>query len=53
MSKNHYFAKNGRFGHGDKIREFYKNNPDKSNAGKSWIKDPLTGKRVWVQVAQA
>jgi len=52
MSKNHAF-KNGRPGHGDVVREFYKNNPNKSNAGKTWKKDPITGKRVWVEMAKA
>jgi group I intron endonuclease len=51
ISRNHGF-KSGRPGHGDKLREFYKNNPNKSMAGKYWVKD-ITGKRVWVETAQA
>jgi hypothetical protein len=48
-SNNHFFKRNGRPGHGDLLREFYKTYPEKSSKGKTWYKDSITGKRVWVE----
>ncbi len=53
IRENHHFAKNGRLGHGNVMREFYKQHPEMSSVGKTWKKDPITGKRIWMEKAKA
>ena len=47
ISKNHAF-KNGRPGHSERMSG--ERNPGVMLRGKTWKKDPVTGKRIWIGV---
>ena len=50
IKKNHAF-RDGRAGHSERMSG--NKNPGVVYRGKSWIKDPISGKRIWVEMAKA